>query len=43
MFAMRFSESVADERWYFWLAPACLLNYVIFFREKKRSRVRETL
>jgi hypothetical protein len=35
--------SVADERWYFWLAPACLFNYVIFLREKKRSGVPETL
>jgi hypothetical protein len=38
-----FRISVADERWYFWLAPACLLNYVIFFREKKRRGVPETL
>ena len=38
-----FRISVADERWYFWLAPACLLNYVIFLREKNRSRVAEML
>jgi len=38
-----FRISVADERWYFWLAPACLFNYVIFLREKKRSGVPETL
>jgi len=37
-----FRISVADERWYFWLAPACLLNYVIFLREKNRNRVAET-
>jgi hypothetical protein len=27
---------VADELWYFWLAPSLLLNYVIFLREKKK-------
>jgi hypothetical protein len=34
---------VADELWYFWLAPALLLNYVIFLREKKTNGVAETL
>lgn len=27
---------VADELWYYWLAPACLINYVIFLLEKQR-------
>jgi len=34
---------VADELWYFWLAPALLLNYIIFLREKKTNGVAETL
>jgi hypothetical protein len=34
---------VADELWYYWLAPACLLNYVIFLWEKQRSRRAEAL
>lgn len=28
---------VADELWYFWLAPALLLNYLIFSWEKQRA------
>jgi len=34
---------VANELWYFWLAPAVLLNYVIFLREKKTNGVAKTL
>jgi hypothetical protein len=34
---------VANELWYFWLAPAFLLNYVIFLREKKTNGVAKTL
>ena len=28
---------VADELWYYWLAPACLLNYVIFLWENNAA------
>ena len=34
---------VADELWYYWLAPSLLLNYVIFLWEKQRSSTAETL
>jgi Glycosyltransferase family 87 len=29
---------VADELWYYWLAPSLLLTYVIFLLEKQRSK-----
>ena len=34
---------VADELWYYWLAPSLLINYVIFLREKQRSSAAEAL
>jgi len=29
---------LAEELWYFWLAPALLINYLIFCRERKKLR-----
>jgi Glycosyltransferase family 87 len=34
---------VADEVWYYWLAPSLLLTYVIFLWEKQPSRAAEAL
>jgi hypothetical protein len=34
---------VADELWYYWLAPSLLLTYVIFLWEKQQSRTAEAI